>query len=102
MNSVASKISKLLTPVTDKEWQDHKTCRSVARINFGEVQDPQNVDLMDPTLWTQKVDFLNLTDLLTLWQKKWPALWQKVDLLEDLGWWVAPLYSSGYGLEDMS
>ena len=38
--------------------------RPVARVNFGEVRDPTNVDLLDP-----KVDFLNLTLLNPLTDK---------------------------------
>ena len=56
----------------------------VARIDFGEVQDPQ------------KVVFLNLTPL-NLLQKPhfWSIFWLKVDLLADLGVHHPPSYGPG-------
>ena len=47
---------------------------------FCGVQNPQNLDL-----WTQKVDFLNLTPLTLLQTPHFlPILWLKVNLLADL------------------
>ena len=41
--------------------------------------------------WPKKVDFLNITPLPVLQKTHfWPTLWQKVDVLVDLGWCVAP------------
>ena len=67
--------------------------RPIARINFGEVQDSQNVDLLDP-----KMDLLNLAPFILLQKPHfWPILWQKVDLLVDLGWCVIPCTPPPHG-----
>ena len=60
--------------------------RPVARIDFGGVAPPKNVDLLDPK------SGLFEPHPLTLLQKPhfWPILWIKVDLLARFGGCIAP------------
>ena len=84
-------------------WHSHRNlfvgCRPITGIEFGEVQDPKKVGLLNP-----KSGLLNLTPL-TLLQKLhfWPILWLKVDLLADWGASYPPGYGPGWwGLSDLT